>query len=48
MSTSYKLIVNKYYNVLKIYSIDDVKEFVIAGNLTADEYKEITGQVYSK
>ena len=38
--------VSRYYP--KYYSKEDVKVFVAAGKLTAEEYKEITGQVYQE
>ncbi|MGE4215253.1 MAG: XkdX family protein [Anaerotignaceae bacterium] len=39
-------VVKRYY-VLKIYSNDNVKIFVIAKRLTAEQYKLITGEVYT-
>lgn len=38
-------IVKRYYDK-GIYTKEDVKTFVKAGKLTADEYKEITGDDY--
>lgn len=38
-------IVKRYYDK-GIYSKDDVKTFVKASKLTADEYKDITGDDY--
>lgn len=37
--------VKRYYNS-GIYSKDDVKKFVVAGKITAQEYVEITGEPY--
>lgn len=39
-------VVKRYYD-LKIYSNDNVKIFVIAKRLTAEQYKLITGEVYT-
>lgn len=36
--------VKRYYP--KYYTKDDVKTFVRAGQLTPEEYKEITGEAY--
>lgn len=52
MSARYKSIVGGYYNKFKengerVYNIDDVKKFVKAGKLTAEEYQEITGEKYA-
>lgn len=38
--------VKRYYP--KYYSKDDVKTFVRAGQLTPEEYKEITGEAYAE
>ena len=38
--------VSRYYQ--KYYSKEDVKVFVAAGKLTAEEYKEITGEEYAE
>ena len=38
-------IVKRYYE-RGIYGNEDVAKFVKAGKLTADEYKEITGEDY--
>lgn len=38
--------VKRYYP--KYYSEDDVKTFVRAGQLTPEEYKEITGEEYAE
>lgn len=38
--------VSGYYP--KYYSKEDVKVFVAAGKLTAEEYKEITGDEYAE
>lgn len=38
-------IVKRYYD-RGIYDNADVTKFVKAGKLTADEYKEITGEAY--
>ena len=38
--------VKRYYP--KYYSKDDVKTFVRAGQLTPEEYKEITGEEYAE
>ena len=42
----YYSLVNYYYS-MGFYSNEDVKAFVMAGNLTAEEYEQITGEVYS-
>ena len=39
-------IVNRYYNVVKVYSKEDVAKFVVAKKLTAEEYQKITGEEY--
>ena len=39
-------IVKRYYD-RGIYTNEDVAVFVKAGKLTADEYKEITGEEYA-
>lgn len=36
--------VKRYYQ--KYYSKDDVKKFVLAGQISTEEYKEITGEEY--
>lgn len=38
--------IKKYYDE-GIYSKDDVKVFVVQGYITADQYKQITGDDYS-
>ncbi|MCO7128185.1 XkdX family protein [Sporolactobacillus shoreicorticis] len=38
--------VKEFYN-LKLYTNDDVKEFVKSGDITAEDYKTITGQDYA-
>lgn len=38
--------VKRYYP--KYYSKDDVKKFVAAGQITPEEYKEITGDDYTE
>lgn len=38
-------IIKRYYDK-KIYSNDDVKKFVSANKLTAEQYKQITGLTY--
>lgn len=37
--------VKRYYDTGR-YSKEDVKKFVVAGKLTKEEYKEITGDDY--
>ena len=39
-------VVKRYYDI-KIYSEDNVKVFVRADKITAEKYKEITGDVYA-
>lgn len=39
-------IVKRYYD-LGIYSAADVAKFIIANKLTAEEYQEITTEVYA-
>lgn len=45
---------SRLYNVVKryyskgFYTDDDVKVFVVAGKITNDEYKEITGEDYAE
>lgn len=39
-------IVKRYYDK-GIYSAEDVKKFVKAGKINADQYKEITGENYA-
>ena len=53
MSEFWKNYVGKNYGTTKadgtkVYTIENVKTFVGAGKLTADEYKEITGEDYVK
>ena len=38
-------IVKRYYD-RGTYSIEDVKKFVVAEKISADEFKEITGEDY--
>lgn len=38
-------IVKRYYDK-GIYSNEDVKKFVLAGKITPEQYKEITGEEY--
>ena len=38
-------IVKRYYD-MGIYSKEDVKKFVKAGKITAEEYEQITGEAY--
>lgn len=38
-------IVKRYYDK-DIYSNEDVKKFVLAGKITPEQYKEITGEEY--
>lgn len=40
-------IVKRYYDK-GIYSAEQVKTFVKAGKITAEEYKEITGEKYAE
>lgn len=40
-------IVKRYYD-MGIYSKEDVKKFVKAGKITAEEYEQITGEAYSE
>jgi uncharacterized XkdX family phage protein len=39
-------IITDFYNA-KLYTIEQVKVFVIKGKITADEFQQITGQVYA-
>lgn len=39
-------IVKRYYDK-KIYTNEDVKKFVLAGKITPEQYKEITGEEYT-
>lgn len=39
-------IVKRYYDK-GIYSNEDVKKFVLAGKITPEQYKEITGEEYT-
>ncbi|AEG59602.1 XkdX family protein [Desulforamulus ruminis] len=39
--------VKRYYD-MGIYTQDNVKTFVIANKLTAEEYEQITGEAYAK
>lgn len=45
MSERYKRIVQRYFE-RGIYSVDDVVAFVVAKKITADDYKDITGEDY--
>jgi hypothetical protein len=44
---------SKYYNLVKknydnrFWSLDKVRDAVVKGWITADEYEEITGEVYA-
>lgn len=44
---------SKYYNLVKknydngFWSIDKVRDAVVKGWITVDEYEEITGEVYA-
>ncbi|BBN97514.1 XkdX family protein [Sporolactobacillus terrae] len=38
--------ITKFYQ-MKLYSVDDVKEFVKSGDITEADYKTITGQDFS-
>lgn len=38
-------VVKRYFD-RGIYSKEDVKTFVVAGKLTKEQYKEITGEAY--
>ena len=40
-------IVKRYYDK-GIYSAEDVAKFVVAGRITPEEYKEITGEEYAE
>nr|DAD95077.1 MAG TPA: hypothetical protein [Siphoviridae sp. ctVqj4] len=40
-------IVKRYYD-RKLYTAEDVKKFVCAGQLTAEEYERITGEGYTE
>lgn len=44
MSEAVKTLAEKYYPVL--WSLGRLKALVAAGKLTADEYEQITGEVY--
>ena len=44
MSEAVKTLAEKYYPVL--WPLDRLKALVAAGKLTADEYEQITGEVY--
>ncbi len=44
MSEAVKTLAEKYYPVL--WPLDRLKALVAAGKLTADEYQQITGEVY--
>lgn len=45
MNERYKRIVQRYFTK-DIYSVADVATFVIAGKITAEDYKDITGEDY--
>lgn len=45
MNERYKRIVRRYFTE-NIYSIADVATFVAAKKITADDYKDITGEDY--
>ena len=38
-----KTIVEYYFKIVKVYSIEDVRKFYDAGELTKEEYEEIIG-----
>ncbi len=38
--------INKWYNVLKIWTKDMVKDAVVKGAITKEQYAEITGEDY--
>ena len=40
-----KAIVKRYYG--KFYTLEDVKVFVKSGDLSAEDFKEITGEDYA-
>ena len=44
MSEAVKALAEKYYP--RLWGIDRLKTLVAAGKLTADEYQQITGEVY--
>ena len=44
MSEAVKTLAEKYYPVL--WPLDRLKTLVAAGKLAADEYQQITGEVY--
>ena len=39
--------INKWYNVLKIWTKDMVKDAVVKKVITEEEYAKITGETYS-
>lgn len=39
--------INKWYNVLKIWTKDMVKDAVVKKVITEEQYKEITGEEYT-
>ena len=39
--------INKWYNVLKIWTKDMVKDAVVKKAITEEEYRKITGEDYS-
>lgn len=41
-----KVLAQKYYP--KLWDIDRIKALVVAGKLTEADYKEITGETYTK
>lgn len=45
MNERYKRIVQRYFTK-DIYSISDVAAFVVAGKITVEDYKDITGEEY--
>lgn len=45
MSGRYKRIVQRYF-AKGIYSVADVATFVTAGKITAEDYRDITGEEY--
>ena len=46
MSEAVKTLAEKYYPVL--WPLERIKALVVAGKLTAEEYQEITGEVYTQ
>lgn len=47
MSKIYKERATRYYDK-GIYDIEDVKVFVKSGDLTEEEFKEVTGEDYAE